>query len=247
MPGAEIELSTPDGPMSAYEVAPPDGSERRGAVLFLMDGMGFRRALFDMADRLASAGYRVLLPDLYHRLGKGIRFDPAWMVIPEKVAEIAKTIGSLTPDMVMSDVALCLDTLASRPDVDPARIGAIGYCMGGRNAFLAAARFPKRLRATASIHPGGIVTGDERSPHLLARAIEARMYFGIAKDDRFFTREQADLFEAHLTKLGKRYALDHYGARHGWAVPDTPVHDPVEAERHWRAVLSLFASELGAG
>jgi carboxymethylenebutenolidase len=71
------------------------------------------------------------------------------------------------------------------------------------------------------------------------------MYFGIAKEDMFFTREQADAFDAQLRALGKRFTIEHYGARHGWAVPDTPVHDPAEAERHWKAILALFREELG--
>jgi carboxymethylenebutenolidase len=118
--------------------------------------------------------------------------------------------------------------------------------MGGRNAFIAATRFPDRLRATASIHPGGIVTTDPASPHLLAGKAQARMYFGIAKDDIFFTKEQADTLDQTLATLGKRYQIDHYDARHGWAVIDTPTHDLAEAERHWKAILALFAEELGA-
>ena len=51
------------------------------------------------------------------------------------------------------------------------------------DTFIAATRFPERLRATASIHPGGIVTADPASPHLSAGAAQARMYFGVAKDD----------------------------------------------------------------
>lgn len=246
MQRSEIEIRTADGAMTAYEVAPDEGP-RRAAVLFLMDGLGYRDALKVMADRFASAGYHVLMPDLYYRIGRGVAFDPAWMTLPEKVGEIRKTIGSLTPDMVMGDVASCLDTLASRPAVDGARIGAVGYCMGGRNTFLAATRFGARLRATASIHPGGIVTPDPiASPHLAAEKASARMYFAIAKDDPFFTREQADTLEATLTKLGKRFQLEHYAARHGWAIGDTPVHDVAEAERHWTAVLGLFREELGA-
>jgi carboxymethylenebutenolidase len=238
---SEIELPTPDGVMSAYEIV-PDGTSRT-AVLFFMDGLGYRDALKSMAERLAAAGYHVLLPDLYHRIGKQVHFDPAWMTIPEKVGEIRKTIGSLTTEMVMSDVRVCLDRLAER---GATRIGAVGYCMGGRNAFIAATQFPDRLVATASIHPGGIVTPDPAaSPHLAAEKARARMYFGIAKDDMFFTREQADTFEAHLAKLGKRFQLEHYAARHGWAVPDTPVYDAAEAERHWTAILTLFREELG--
>jgi carboxymethylenebutenolidase len=253
----EIDITTPDGAMSAYCILAhgwdPDDATKlsadvkpRPAILFLMDGLGYRDELKAMAQRLASHGYHVLLPDLYHRSGKHVHFDPAVMTQPEKLAEMRQRIGNLTPDMLMSDVAACLDQLASWPDVDVTRVGAVGYCMGGRTAFLAATRFPDRLRATASIHPGGIVTADPASPHLLAGAAQARMYFGIAKDDRSFTKEQADTLEQTLSALGKRYQIEHYAAPHGWAVLGTPVYDAAEAERHWTAILALFAEELGA-
>jgi carboxymethylenebutenolidase len=245
MQAREIDIATPDGAMSTYEVI-PDGEGRRPAIIFLMDGLGYRADLTTMADRLASHGYHVLLPDLYHRVGKHVHFDPAVMTQPDKLAEMRKLIGNLTSDMTMTDVAACLDVLASRADVDATRVGAVGYCMGGRNAFLAATRFPERLRATASIHPGGLVTPDPASPHLSAAAARARMYFGIAKDDAFCTKEQVQTLDETLAALGKRYHIEHYDARHGWAVPNTPVHDAAEAERHWKAILALFAEELGA-
>jgi carboxymethylenebutenolidase len=239
----EIDLATPDGTMSVYEIA-AEGEGQHPAIVFLMDGLGYRAALKTMAERLASHGYHVLLPDLYHRVGKHVHFDPVVLTQPDKLAEMRKYIGSLTPDMLMSDVAACLDELARRTNVNSERIGAVGYCMGGRTAFIAATRFPDRLRATASIHPGGIVTADPASPHHQAAAAQARMYFGIAQDDAFFTKAQADTLERTLAALGKRYQIEHYQARHGWAVTDTPVHDPAEAERHWKAILTLFAEEL---
>ena len=238
-----MDVATPDGAMSAYEMV-PDGEGRRPAIVFLMDGLGYRAALKTMAERLASHGYHVLLPDLYYRVGKHVSFDPIVLTQPEKMGEMRKLIGSLTPDMVMGDVAACLDVLASRANVDATRVGAVGYCMGGRNAFIAATRFPDRLLATASIHPGGIVTADPASPHLTAGQAQARMYFGIAKDDVFFTKEQADTLDQTLAALGKRYQIEHYEARHGWAVIDTPVYDAAEAERHWKAILALFGEEL---
>lgn len=240
----EIDVATAEGAMSAYEII-PDGEGRRPAIVFLMDGLGYRAALKTMAERLAGHGHHVILPDLYHRAGKHVSFDPAVMTQPEKMGEMRKLIGSLTPDMLMSDVAACLEVLASRANVDATRVGAVGYCMGGRNAFIAATRFPDRLRATASIHPGGIVTADPASPHLSAASARARMYFGVAKDDIFFTKEQAQTLDQTLAALGARYQIEHYEARHGWAVIDTPLYDEVEAERHWKAILALFAEELG--
>jgi carboxymethylenebutenolidase len=244
MQRSEIEIQTPDGMMSAYEVA-PESDAKLPALLFFMDGLGYRAALHTMADRLAEAGYHVLLPDLFYRAGRQINFDPAIFTQPDKLVEVRKLMGGLTTDMVMSDARVCLDRLVARADVNAGRIGALGYCMGGRNAFLAATRFPDRIRATASIHAGGIVTPDpEMSPHLSASHAKARMYFAVAKDDMFFTKEHADTLDRTLEGLGKEFQIEHYDARHGWAVIDTPVYDAAEAERAHAATLALFAETL---
>jgi carboxymethylenebutenolidase len=240
-----IEIRTSDGTASAYEVT-PGGSAKRGAILFFMDGVGLRDALRRMADRLGAAGYHVLLPDLYYRVGRELHWDPREVFgKPEKLAEMRKTIGQLTPEMVMRDVDAFLGHLGSRADVDLSRLGVVGYCMGGRFALLTASHFPDRVRASASIHPGGLVTPEPTSPHLRLAQVKARVYVGRASDDASFTEEQAQTFDDALRSAGVRYQLERYAAKHGWAVDDTPVHDVAEAERHYRAILALFRAELG--
>jgi len=240
-----VEVRTPDGVASAYEVT-PDGAGEHAGVLFLMDGLGLRAALRTMADRFGAAGYHVLAPDMYYRLGRELHWDPKEVFgSPEKLAELRTRIVGMSVENVMRDVGAYLDALASRPDVDASRIGTVGYCMGGRFAFLAASHFPDRLRAVAAIHPGGLVAPDAASPHLRAEHVKARVYFGRASEDASFSDDHQRTLEAALTKAGVRYQLERYAARHGWAVSDTPVHDPAETERHFRAVLALFAGELG--
>jgi carboxymethylenebutenolidase len=240
------EIKTPDGIATAYEVT-PDGAGKHAAVLFFMDGLGIRDALRAMADRLGAAGYHVLMPDFYYRVGRELHWDPREVFgHPEKMAEMRKQIGGMTPDAVMRDAAACLDTLASRPDVDAKRIGAVGYCMGGRFAFVTASRFPDRLRAAAAIHPGGLVTPEPASPHLGAAGVKARLYFARASEDANFSDDHQRALDEALTQAGARYQIEPYKARHGWAVGDTPVYDAAEAERQWAAVLALFATELAA-
>lgn len=144
----------------------------------------------------------------------------------------------------MTDVKACLEAIAARPNVDATRIGVVGYCMGGRNAFRAAIEFPDRIRAAAAIHPGGVVTDEPTSPHLAAHRVKARLYFARAKDDMFFTTEQATVLGESLSAAAARHEIVPYEARHGFAIPDPPFYDAGEAERHWHAVLALFRSEM---
>ena len=239
-----IEIRTPDGIATAYEVT-PDADGKRAGILFFMDGLGLRDALRGMADRLGAAGCHVLLPDLYYRVGRELHWDPREVFgNPDKLAEMRKQIVGMTVDNVMCDVGTFLDVLGARADVDAARLGAVGYCMGGRFAFLAASHHADRLRAVAAIHPGGLVGADASSPHLCAPSMKARLYFGRASDDAGFSDEHARALEEALTRAGVRYQLDLYAAKHGWAVSDTPVYDAAEAERHVRNVLALFHDEL---
>jgi carboxymethylenebutenolidase len=244
MQGKQIEMRTAAGVARAYEVR-GEGDAPLPGVLMLMDGMGFRPALFGMADRFAAAGYHVLLPDLFHRIGPDVQFDPNEVFgSPDKLAAMRKVLSALVPAEMIEDIGAALDVLVTRRGVDAARIGVHGYCMGGRYAYMTATQFPDRVRAAAAIHGGGFVTPAPDSPHLSAPNVKARLYFGIAKDDHGFTAEHERVLREALTSAGVRFEMDHYEARHGWAVPGSPVFDAAEAERHYARVLDLYAAEL---
>lgn len=246
MKGQLRELSTPSGAMRLYETTGGAEGPRPGLV-FLMDGLGFRPTLFPMADRFAAAGLRVIVPDLFHRVGPDVHFDAKEVFgNPDKLAEMRKQLAGVTSETAMEDVQACLDHLAAAPDAS-GRAGAIGYCMGGRFAFVAAARFADRLGAIASIHGGRLVTPEDDSPHLAADRIRAAMYFAIAQEDSSFTPADEATLRAALEQAGARFEMEHYRARHGWTMADAPIHDPAEADRHFqRATAFLTATLAGA-
>jgi carboxymethylenebutenolidase len=92
-----------------------------------------------MAQRLASHGYVVAVPNLYHRSGAFEPFDPQAVTGdgPERV-RFTGMIRSINGSMVMRDTAAVLAHLDGRSDVRPGPHGALGYCMGGGYALLAA-------------------------------------------------------------------------------------------------------------
>jgi carboxymethylenebutenolidase len=237
-----IDIPTQDGVCAAY-VFRPAGPGPWPAVLFYMDGIGIRPALFDMAGRIADRGYYVLLPDLYYRSGpyapmdaKQVFADPAQREI---LAEYRAKLGS---DNAMRDTRALLDYLAGQPDVSPGPRAAIGYCMGGGFALVAAARFPDDISAVAAYHPGHLATDAPDSPHLLAPKLKAKVYIGRASEDASFPDAMKDRLEAALGEAGVRYTLETYPARHGWVPSDTPVHDAAAAERHWETLFALLDS-----
>ena len=245
MGGQRMDLPTPDGVLDCYVFA-PFASGPWPAVMLYMDAFGIRADLDVMATRLSNAGYVVAVPNLYHRAGALAPFDPA--LVAAGGAERDRFMGmirSINGDLVMQDTAAVLDHLASRATVRRGPIGTLGYCMGGGYALRAAGVFPSRVAAAASFHGNSLATDRADSPHLLAAAMRARLYVGVAGIDPGFTDEQRQRLEGALREGGVDYEIEIYeGAQHGFAVHNHRVYDRAASERHWERLLSLFHDTL---
>jgi carboxymethylenebutenolidase len=245
MGGERVDLRTPDGVLDCY-IFEPSGAGRWPAVILYMDAFGIRADLDVMSVRLASAGYVVAVPNLYHRAGSFQPFDPA--LVAAGGAERDRFMGmirSINGDLVMQDTAAVIDHVASRRSVRPGPMGTVGYCMGGGYALRAAGVFPERVAAAASFHGGSLATDRADSPHLLAAAMRARIYVGVAGLDPGFTDEQRERLNAALREAGVDYEIEIYdGAQHGFAVHNHRVYDRAASERHWERLTSLFHSTL---
>jgi carboxymethylenebutenolidase len=246
-----LAITTSDGACPASLFMPDGGGGGPWpGVLMFMDGIGMRPTLFPIAQRIADAGYVVLLPDLFYRAGpyeapepKLLFSDPAVRDAFRKVVQMPATAA------IMSDTQAFLDTLGARPEVRGTRFGVTGYCMGGRLCLNAAGTFPDRIAASASFHPGGLATDAPDSPHLLASkmggARGVKVYVAGADQDPNFPDDMKQRLVDALTTGGVDHRVETYaGMRHGWVPSDTPVHSPEGAERHFEALLALYASTL---
>jgi len=237
MVATRIEIQTEDGVAPAFVYGAPTAP----SVLLLIDGIGMRPAMHEIAERLAQAGYHVLMPDLFYRLGEYVAPDPRALFSDPAVraAWSARHTGT-TAATLMRDIGAYLDHLG------PAKVGITGYCMGGRLALVAAATYPDRVAAAAAYHPGGLVSDAADSPHHLLGRIRASVYVGAAIDDASFTDAQRQTVDDTLTAAGVDHVVELYPARHGWVPSDTPVHDAAATARHWETLLALLARTLPA-
>ena len=246
MPRAKVTIETRDGCCEA-SVFRPEGAGPWPPVLFFMDGIGIRPALFEMGERLAAHGYYVLLPDLFYRAGPYVAPDPRTVFSnPEsRQAWISKYMSTASQDNVRSDVEAFLAYLSTQPDVRQPKVGTTGYCMGGGLSLATAGNFPERVAAAASYHGGRLATDAPDSPHLLAPRMKARVYVAGAVEDAAFPDDMKARLDDALTRAGVDHTVETYeGARHGWVPTDTPVHDPKAAERHWKTLFQLFDATL---
>jgi carboxymethylenebutenolidase len=235
-----IALMTPDGSCPAH-VFRPSGVGPFPGVLFFMDGIGIRPAMFEIGERFAKEGVYALLPDLFYRAGAYTAPDPKQLFADPAVrGEWFKKVGQAgQPANIIRDTPVFLEHLAGAKDVLQPKIGATGYCMGGRIAITAAGMFPERFAFAAAFHPGGVVNDAPDSPHLVASKAQAKLFVAAASEDTSFPEEHKQKLGEALTSGGVSHTIETWPARHGFVPSDTPVHDKACADRHWTKLLEL--------
>jgi len=241
-----VDIATQDGVMATFIVHPERGGPHP-VVLFFMDAPGIREELRDMARRLATSGYYVMLPNLFYRSG----VEELGNFIGEEGAAVRKKmfalISTLSIPLVMADG----DALLAFADRDPAAskgaVGTLGYCMSGQYAIAAAGHRPDRIRAAASIYGVRLKTDAEDSPHLAAAKSQAEIYVAWAETDHYAPLEELAPFQAALREAGVKHEVELYkGAEHGFAFPERPAYNKDAAERHWERLLALYERTLRA-
>jgi carboxymethylenebutenolidase len=240
----QLDIATKDGATTTF-IVHPDRGLPAPVIVFLMDAPAIREELRDMARRCATSGYYVMLPNLYYRENEmeigPIQMDPEhpWR---KRMAELMNT---LSIPMVLDDVEGLLAFADADKAADASTVGTVGYCMSGRFAVCAAARWPDRVKATASIYGVKLVTDRDDSPHLTAKRSPAEFYFACAETDVWAPPEM--VAEMQATLKGANGEVELYpGTHHGFAFPQRPAYHKAAAEQHWERVLALFKRRLQA-
>ena len=237
----QVKIETADGSMTTFEFHPEEGGPYP-VILYLMDAPSIRPALKDMASRLASAGYYVLMPFLYYRDSPYREFGTS----DEDMHKRRELMQGVTRDRMIPDAEALMAYAAQNEKADAdSKIGAVGFCMSGPLVMGLAQRMPEKVAAIASVHGAWVVTDKEDSPHLDIDQIQAEVYFAWADDDPTATAEEREIMDAAMADAGINYRIDFMtGALHGFAPPGGERYDKDAAERHWERVHALFQRNL---
>ncbi len=234
-----IDVTTDDGEM-AVVVARPDDTADYPVVLYFIDAPGLRPATRAFMARMAETGYIVVAPDLHHRHGRLLYFEPADAVHnPDARPTIRRWIQSMTDDQIQHDGACAL---AGAGVADDTPYATIGFCLGARAVVRAMEREPSRVVAGAGWHPSFLADDEPDSPHLTAGELTQPLYLGIGEAD------QVQSIAMHQRFLDAVVGLDHVEVRtfadadHGFSWPGYPTYDETAAESSWTATLDLFAN-----
>ena len=238
---SSLAITTPDGTADAFFVRPAKG--KHPAIIMWPDIAGLRPAYMEMGRQLASAGYAVLVVNHYYRSAKAPIFGSMaeWRT-PEGQEKLKPMMAALTPQTTTTDTMAFVAWLDQQPATQRKRgIGTIGYCMTGPYTVRAAAAVPRRIKAAASCHGGGLVTNAPDSPHKLIASTQASYLFAIARNDDARAPGDKDALKAAAAAAGRPAEVEVYNADHGWCTLDAPTYDKGEAARAWARVLALFA------
>lgn len=212
---------------------------RRPGVLVMPGGFGLGRDAKGRAEMLARMGYVALAADIY---GDGLEFDD--------LKEVMKRVTELRADTVgfRRRARVALDRLAALPQVDPACLAAIGYCLGG-TFVLELARDGAPLLGVVTFH-GGLET---KAPAALG-AVKAKLLVLTGADDPTVPLAHVNAFAEEMTRAGADWQIVTYsGTKHGFTYAEAAKRgiDWIEYkkstdERSWAAMRAFFAEIFGA-
>lgn len=155
----ELDITTADGEMKTF-IYHPEHDGPHPIVLYMMDAPSIRDALKEMASRLATAGYYVMLPYLFYRGGPFREFGQS----DEDMHARGDLMATVNPTNVIDDA----NALLAHADNDSAardgKIGAVGFCMSGGLVISMARTMPERVAGVASIHGAWLIRDSEDPP-----------------------------------------------------------------------------------
>jgi len=240
-----LEIATKDGQMETF-ICHPERGGAVPAVFLMMDAPGIREELRDMARRLATVGYYVLLPHLYYRAGRDAIYGPDVLTQGSEEHQRMRAVRTkMTIPPVMDDVAAMFAFVDAQKEVKRGGVGIHGYCMSGPYALAAAARYPDRITAAASFYGTWLVSDAVESPHLTLAKAKGELYIACAEHDDLAPLPMVEELKGLFDRSGAKGELEVYpGVHHGFAFPQRWCFDKPAAERHWERLFALYRQRL---
>ena len=208
-------------------LALPDTGGRHPAIIVIQEFWGVNDWIKEQAQKFAQQGYVALAPDLYR--GQ-VASDP------EHAHELMR---GLPQDRGIRDLQAAFDYLASRSDVNPAKIGSVGWCMGGGYSLLLAENEPKL--AACAVNYGSMPT----DPAIIQK-IQAPVLGNFGAEDRGISPDAVHAFEKGMNDAGKTIDVKIYdGAGHAFENPNNKSgYRPDAATDAWARMVGFFSKTL---
>jgi carboxymethylenebutenolidase len=228
MTASWIRIKADDGgEYDAYLSLPPAG-KGPGLVLF-QEIFGVNRHILAVADQYALDGFVVLAPDVFWR--KTPRIELGYSA---EDVEKGRAAMAIPPAELLADIGTTVKALRARPELT-GKVGAFGYCMGGRLAFLAAAT--AGVDAASCFYGGGIHDNLDK-----AGAVTCPIQFHYGERDKVIPPAAVEKVKAAMA--GKRAEVFVYPADHGFSCWERGSYEPRSAAQAHARTLAHFVTHL---
>jgi carboxymethylenebutenolidase len=227
-----IETLDKDGHFDAW-LTEPEGTPR-GAIVVIQEIFGVNEGIRRKCDHWASLGYFAVAPDLFWRLEPGVELDPD---VPEEFQQALGLMQRFDQDKGVADIEASIRAARARLP-EGGRVGCVGYCLGGRLAFMTAARTD--VDATVGYYGVGL-EGLMGEKHAIARPLMLH----IAGADHFVTPDKQKLIHEGLDEHPKVTLYDYPGEDHGFASELGLRRSEAAAELADSRTEAFFADHVG--
>ncbi|MEO7691896.1 MAG: dienelactone hydrolase family protein [Sphingomonas sp.] len=220
------------GSFSAY-CAEPAGTPR-AAIIVIQEIFGVNAGIQRKCDVLAEAGYLAIAPDLFWRLEPGILLDPD---VPEQFQQALAWMGKFDQDAGVRDIEATIRAARARLG-EGGKVGAVGYCLGGRLAFMTATRTD--VNASVGYYGVGIdnLLGEK---HAIAHPV----LLHIPEEDHFVDKAAQQRMHEGLDGHPKVTLYDYPGVDHGFATEFGKRRSDESAKLADERTAAFFAENLG--
>ncbi len=220
-----VRFGAKGGSDIAGEIAEPSGTEKAPALVLIQEYWGINGHVKSLADRLASQGFLVVAPDLYH--GK----------IAKDAAEAGQLMTALDTAAAMTEIAAAVAYLKEHPRGN-GKVGVIGFCMGGALAFAAACH----LEGLSAVVP---FYGTPPADKVDYTKVTAPILAHFAKNDEWATVAKAEAIKKELDAQGKPMQLEVYDAGHAFVNDTRPeAYDEKSAKLAWQRTIDFLKKNL---
>ncbi|MES3153410.1 dienelactone hydrolase family protein [Sphingomonas faeni] len=221
-----------DGEFTAYRATP--AGTPKAAIVVIQEIFGVNAGIRRKCDTLAEAGYLAIAPDLFWRLEPGIELDPD---IKPEFDRALELMGQFDQDKGIADIEASIRAVRSELG-DDAKVGVVGYCLGGRLAFMTAAR----TDVDASVGYYGVgIDGLLGEKHAIAHPV----LLHVPEEDHFVDKAAQAAMHAGLDDHPKVTIYDYAGEDHGFATEFGERRSDASAKLADERTAKFFAQNLG--
>jgi carboxymethylenebutenolidase len=239
-----VQIATEAGRMPAFLARPSVGGPYPGVVV-VMEAFGLNGHIKEVAKRVAGEGYAALAVDLYYR-------QQSPVVGYDNLPEAIRLMSNLSDTEVVQDMGAGIAYLKQQEFCLGDRIGVVGFCMGGRVAFLTACRNAD-VKAAVPFYGGGIGTvmqPSERTPTApieYAESLGCPVMLIYGGDDPFIPPEEVERIKVRLAELRKPAEVIVYpGAPHGFFCNERDAYRADAAQDAWGRLVAFLGTHLGS-